>query len=160
MSHVHFCCHCSQSIQGNVLKCGGCFTSWYCNATCQGNDWPKHKAECKVETKTKLERQLLTIVAKRLGFHPENYPYEHFQGFMKTRLDASRLTVQEWMEDWFTGWHTEERERKDMLRGLFKAAGLCWSPDVYTLYLQWSEEREGNRFEKMSEFIKMSRTLF
>jgi len=107
-----------------------------------------------------MERELLAIVAARLGVDITNYPYEHFQGFMKTRLDASRLTTQEWMEDWFTSWDNENWERKDMLRGLFKSAGLAWSPDAYTLYLQWSADRSGNRFEKMSEFIKMSRPLF
>ena len=160
MSHTHFCCHCSKALQGIPLMCGGCFTSWYCNTKCQGNDWINHKPACKTEAKNKLERELLAIVATRLGFDAMNYPYEHFQGFMKTRLDASRLTVQEWMENWLTGWNTENVERKDMLRGLFQSAGLSWSPDAYTLYLQWSEDRNGNRFEKMSEFIKMSRTLF
>jgi hypothetical protein len=160
MSHIHFCCHCSKALQGTALKCGGCFTSWYCNSTCQGKDWPNHKTTCKTETKNKMERELLAIVAARLGVDITNYPYEHFQGFMKTRLDASRLTTQEWMEDWFTSWDNENWERKDMLRGLFKSAGLAWSPDAYALYIQWSADRSGNRFEKMSEFIKMSRSLF
>ena len=152
MSHSYFCASCSKSI-AVPLKCGGCFSSWYCNDKCQKADWPAHKAECKAATKEWLDRTLFGIVAARLGRDTQSYPFEHFQGFMKTRLDASTRTTQEWMEDWFVG--LEDGERKHMLRGMFKAAGLPWSVDTYPLYITWSEGQPGNRFKKMSEFIKV-----
>jgi ankyrin repeat protein len=34
-------------IEGNILKCSKCLAAYYCSATCQLVDWPKHKAACK-----------------------------------------------------------------------------------------------------------------
>ena len=124
MSHSYYCAACSASIDV-PLKCGGCFASWYCDDECQKADWPAHKADCKVAAKEWLDRTLFGIVAARLGRNVQSHPFEHFQGFMKTRLDASTRTKQEWMEDWFVG--LEDGDRKHMLRGMFKAAGLPWS---------------------------------
>lgn len=112
-----------------------------------------HKAACKVATNEWLDRTLFGIVAARVGRDVSSYPFEHFQGFMKTRLDASTRSVGEWMEDWFLG--LEDGDRKNKLRGLFKKEGLTWSVDMYPLYVAWSEGRPGNRYEKMNEFIKV-----
>jgi hypothetical protein len=72
---------------------------------------------------------------------------------------ASR-SIQEWMEDWLEGFYTEERERKETLRSLFQTNCLRWSNDAYTLYQSWSKDRQGNRYQKMTEFINVTEILF
>ena len=69
-------------------------------------------------------------------------------------------SLQEWMDDWLGGWYHENRERKEMLRSLFHKNGMKWSEDAYALYLEWAERRPGNRYEKMTEYVKLSRDMF
>jgi hypothetical protein len=64
------------------------------------------------------------------------------------------------MEDWLNGWYTSDRERKEMLREMFQTNGLKWSLDAYQLYLEWTDDLKGNRFQKMAEFIKATKSLF
>lgn len=163
MSHTYFCCNsnCPNGQNIHALKCGGCETSWYCGETCQRLDWPNHRQECRVIARTNFEKQLFHIVATSLGLDIESYPFEHFQGFMKHHSYLySPRTTQEWMEDWLSGWWNEDRERKEMLRNLFHTNGMKWSLDAYKLYLAWAENRNGNRYEKMKEFIRTSKPLF
>jgi hypothetical protein len=47
-----------------------------------------------------------------------------------------------------------------LLRRLFRQDGLAWSQDVFPLYLAWAEDQEGNRFQKMKNFMKEYRVLF
>jgi len=163
MSHIYFCCNsnCPNGKNIHAMKCGGCETSWYCGETCQKADWPNHKFECRDVARIHLEKELFHIVAKTQDRDTDAYPFEHFQGFMKHQsyLYTPR-TTQEWMEDWLSGWYTESRERKDMLRTLFHTNGMKWSLDAYVLYLRWSEIRNGNRYQKMKEFVKLSKSLF
>ncbi|KAG0692903.1 hypothetical protein DFH29DRAFT_816975 [Suillus ampliporus] len=40
------CSSCSAAPNSGLLRCTGCRTVWYCNTTCQTNDWPLHRLEC------------------------------------------------------------------------------------------------------------------
>jgi hypothetical protein len=64
------------------------------------------------------------------------------------------------MEDWLEGPYTPTAERKRLLRRLFRQEGLAWSQDVFPLYVAWAEDKEGNRFQKMKNFMKEYRVLF
>jgi hypothetical protein len=123
----------------------------YCSQACQQAEWVEHKAECEKKTAARLERALFDCVCARLG---QEASFEDFKEFMK-HADEKR-TVQEWMEDWLL----DNSERKAMLRGLFHKKGLKWSADAYMLYEEWEEGRAGNRFEKMTAFIKATRWMF
>ena len=162
MSHTYFCCnaHCPNGTTIHAMKCSGCLAAWYCGETCQKKDWPNHKTDCHAASEELLERELFAGIAKRLDRDCSSYPYEHFQRFMKHHsYRYSTRTTQEWIEDWLGGWYTEDRERKELLRQMFHANGLKWSLDAYP-YCTWSELQSGNRFEKMTTFIKMSKALF
>ena len=155
MSHLFFCGACSEPA---VSKCGGCMEVRYCSQECQHAVWEEHKFECGKKTAERLERELFACVRERLGREADQYPFENFKGFMKTQAHLlEKRTMQEWMEDWFL---YDDMERKTMLRGLFHKNGLKWSVDAYTLYVAWADGREGNRFEKMTAFIKATRRLF
>jgi len=163
MSHTYFCCN-TACPNGNNLyakKCGDCQASWYCSESCQKVDWPGHKTECRQVTQEHFENDLFHTIAARLDIDPLSHPFEHFKGFMKHHSwRYSKRTTQEWMEDWLSGWYNEDRERKEMLREMFQKNGMKWSSDAYTLYLKWADKRHGNRFDKMAEFIKLSKSLF
>ncbi|KAG1722630.1 uncharacterized protein EDB91DRAFT_202837 [Suillus paluster] len=40
------CSTCAAVPNSGLLRCTGCRTVWYCNATCQTNDWLLHRLEC------------------------------------------------------------------------------------------------------------------
>lgn len=40
------CSSCAAASISGLLRCTGCRTVWYCNATCQTNDWSLHRLEC------------------------------------------------------------------------------------------------------------------
>ncbi|KAJ8587364.1 SET domain-containing protein [Rhizopogon salebrosus TDB-379] len=40
------CSSCSAAPNSSLLRCTKCRTIWYCNTTCQTNDWPLHRLEC------------------------------------------------------------------------------------------------------------------
>ncbi|OAX40443.1 SET domain-containing protein [Rhizopogon vinicolor AM-OR11-026] len=40
------CSACAAAPNSGLLRCTGCRTVWYCNATCQKNDWLLHRLEC------------------------------------------------------------------------------------------------------------------
>jgi len=143
------------------MKCGGCETSWYCGKPCQQADWHNHKPECRDIARRHLEKELFHIIANSQGYDINEYPFDDFQEFMKheSHLYTPR-TTQEWMEDWFGGWYKEERVRWEMLRNMFHNNGMKWSLDAYALYRSWSETRNGNRCQKMKEFVKIAKPLF
>jgi len=154
MSHLFFCGACSEPA---VSKCGGCMEVRYCSQDCQHAVWEEHKAECGKKTAERLERELFACVCARVGRDANQYPFENFKGFMKHQAHLhDKRTVQEWMEDWLLG----DMERKMLLRGIFHKNGLKWSVDAYTLYVAWAEGRTGNRFEKMTAFVKATRWMF
>ena len=156
MSHIHFCENCSMTA---TKKCSRCMTTRYCGIECQREDWKSHQGLCNATVQDTVERSLFALIAVRLNKH--NLPYEHFKGFMKNQsYRYEKRTIQQWMEDWMSGWHTEERERKEMLRGMFAKNGLSWSVDAFPMYMTWAEGRAGNRFEKMTEFVKSVQALF
>ena len=129
----------------------------YCSQDCQHAVWKEHKAECGKKTAERLERELFACVSKRVGRDAEQYPFENFKGFMKHQAHLhEKRTVAEWMEDWLLN----DMERTMLLRGIFHKNGLKWSVDAYTLYVAWAEGRTGNRFEKMTAFVKATRWMF
>ncbi|KAG2140635.1 hypothetical protein DEU56DRAFT_735015 [Suillus clintonianus] len=40
------CSYCAAAPNSGLLRCTGCRTVWYCNPTCQTNDWSLHRLEC------------------------------------------------------------------------------------------------------------------
>ena len=51
------CNHCHTSPE-KLLKCGKCKTVYYCNASCQKNDWESHKPLCKIQPKPTPKQNL------------------------------------------------------------------------------------------------------
>jgi len=144
------------------MTCGRCRLSWYCNDVCQKADWPRHKHECRHHAQEKAEKDMFAFIGARLGCDTQTtHTYEQFMDFMKheSHLYSAR-TTQEYMEDWLGGWYTPDRERKEMLRAMFQTNGLKWSLDAYQLYLEWTADLNGNRYQKMVEFIKATHSLF
>ncbi|KAG1733445.1 hypothetical protein EDB19DRAFT_1222044 [Suillus lakei] len=41
-----YCSSCAAASNSGLLRCTGCRTVWYCNTTCQTNDWSLHRLEC------------------------------------------------------------------------------------------------------------------
>jgi hypothetical protein len=104
---------------------------------------------------------MFASIGARLGRDTQTHTYEQFKDFMKHESHLySKRTTQEYMEDWLNGWYTSDRERKEMLREMFQTNGLKWSLDAYQLYLEWTDDLKGNRFQKMAEFIKATKSLF
>ena len=60
---VPYCSNCRTKCE--VKKCGKSFTAAYCNETCLGNHWSKHKKICKVLRK---KASLLITSMKRAGY--------------------------------------------------------------------------------------------
>ena len=161
MSHIHFCQNENCNTSSKTKKCAGCQSSWYCSMECQKVDWPNHKAECKEIQQDRLAVKLYTQIALRMGKDVANYPYEQFKQFYKIRpVIQNRMTLGDWMEDWIEGWYTYDRERKQLLRSVFLSNGLVWSSDVYPFYSEWSNNRSGNRYEKIMTFVKETRFMF
>jgi len=53
------CNHCGYMAKKGELKCcGGCKKAWYCNKTCQRNDWKGHKKVCARRTAKKKEEEV------------------------------------------------------------------------------------------------------
>ncbi len=165
MSHTYFCCNSNCPNNSNkvhhLMTCGRCRLSWYCDEVCQKADWPHHKIECRERAQEKAERDMFASIGARLGRDTQTHTYEQFKDFMKheSHLYSTR-TTQEYMEDWLNGWYTSDREKKEMLREMFQTNGLKWSSDAYQLYLEWTNDLKGNRFQKMTEFIKATKSLF
>lgn len=104
---------------------------------------------------------MFASIGARLGRDTMTHTYEQFKDFMKRESHLySTRTTQEYMEDWLNGWYTSDREKKEMLREMFQTNGLKWSSDAYQLYLEWTNDLKGNRFQKMTEFIKATKSLF
>ena len=165
MSHSYFCCNSNCSNDTNnttqLMTCGRCRYSWYCNEVCQKADWSYHKRECNERAQEKAEREMFASMGARLGRNTHVYTYEQFKDFMKNESHYySKRTIQEYMEDWLDGWYSTDRERKETLREMFQKNGLKWSLDAYQLYLTWSDDLKGNRFQKMNEFIKATKMLY
>jgi hypothetical protein len=159
-SHIHFCQNgnCGES---KTKKCAGCYSTWYCSTQCQQADWPNHKTVCKEIQQDYFAAKLFSQIAERLGKDVATYPYEEFKQFLKSQPAAKdRTTMADWMEDWLEGWYTCESERKQLLRSVFLAKGLVWSSDVYPFYCEWSENRSGNRYEKIMAFVKETGFMF
>lgn len=143
------------------MTCGRCRYSWYCDEICQKADWPHHRTECRERAQEKAERILFANIGERLGRDTQTHTYEQFKDFIQheSHLYSAR-TIQEYMEDWLGGWYTPDRERKEMLREMFQLHDLKWSQDAYQLYLEWADDLNGNRHQKMKEFIKATKSLF
>ncbi|KAG2108658.1 uncharacterized protein F5147DRAFT_694186 [Suillus discolor] len=45
------CSSCAATSNSGLLRCTKCRTVWYCNTTCQTNDWSLHRLECSALTK-------------------------------------------------------------------------------------------------------------
>ena len=60
---VPYCSNCRTKCE--VKRCGKCFTAAYCNETCLGNHWSKHKKICKLLRK---KASLLITSMKRAGY--------------------------------------------------------------------------------------------
>lgn len=165
MPHTYFCCNstCPNDSNGkrHLMTCGRCRLSWYCDGVCQKADWPRHKHECREQAQEKAERDMFASIGARLGRDTMTHTYKQFKDFMvhESHLYAAR-TTQEYMEDWLSGWYTSERERKEILRLMFQEKGMKWSSDAYQLYLEWTADLKGNRYQKMTEFIKATNSLF
>lgn len=41
-----YCAACAKSSHGQLKRCSGCKTRFYCSVECQRNDWQKHKPVC------------------------------------------------------------------------------------------------------------------
>jgi hypothetical protein len=50
-----FCDHAGAEAK-KMLRCGGCMSKWYCDATCQKKHWKLHKAECKAAQAARNEK--------------------------------------------------------------------------------------------------------
>ena len=50
------CSHCGKTGK-NFPRCGRCSLAYYCNATCQTQAWPSHKAQCKKNRKEKKKKE-------------------------------------------------------------------------------------------------------
>ena len=165
MSHTYFCCNSTCPNASNtshqLMTCGRCRLSWYCDGVCQKTDWPHHKSECRQQALQRAEKDLFASIGVRLGCDTDTHTYEQFKDFMvhESHLYTGR-TTQEYIEDWLSGWYTDDRERKEMLRLMFQTNGLKWSLDAYQLYLDWTADLKGNRYQKMTEFIKATHSLF
>lgn len=162
MSHTFFCNYskCPTPLGANK-KCSRCQNTRYCSDACHIADWPEHKETCRETARDFLKQQLYAHVVARHGLDLNHYPYVHFEGFMKHLSEQyEKRTLQEWMDDWLGGWYTENRERKELLRSLFQKNNMKWSQDAYDVYDAWALCRPGNRYEKMTEFIRMSREMF
>ena len=134
MSHTYFCYYskCANPTGTPTKKCSRCQNTRYCSEACHMADWSNHKEECLLAAQERLKKQLYEQIVHRHGLELMNYPYEHFQGFMKHHsFNHNRRTLQEWMEDWLGGWYNDERERKEMLRSMFHQNQLKWSEDAY-----------------------------
>ncbi len=60
---VPYCSNCRTKCE--VKRCGKCYTAAYCNKTCLGNHWSKHKKICKLLRK---KASLLITSMKRAGY--------------------------------------------------------------------------------------------
>jgi hypothetical protein len=104
---------------------------------------------------------MFTYIGARLGCDTQTHTYEQYMDFMKNESHRyPPRTTQEYIEDWLGGWYTPDRERKEMLRAMFQTNGLKWSLDAYKLYLEWTDDLKGNRYQKMAEFIRATKSLF
>jgi hypothetical protein len=165
MTHSYFCCNsaCPNSTNAtlSLMTCGRCRLSWYCDGVCQKADWPRHKQECRQQAHEKAEKDMFTYIGARLGCDTQTHTYEQYMDFMKNESHRyPPRTTQEYIEDWLGGWYTPDRERKEMLRAMFQTNGLKWSLDAYKLYLEWTDDLKGNRYQKMAEFIRATKSLF
>ena len=50
---LRFCHHCVKQLKCGITKCSGCCNAYYCNKTCQIDDWKKHKERCDLEYEIK-----------------------------------------------------------------------------------------------------------
>ena len=85
--------------------------------------------------------------------------YEVFRLLEDERKGEQRVTVLIRLHQRYTMLRAN-RERKEMLRLMFQTNGLKWSVDAYQLYLDWTADLKGNRYQKMTEFIKATNALF
>lgn len=133
-----------------VYACRGCRIAHYCNEACQRHDWQKHRSFCKGIIP--LFEQLCIRLNRGLD------QYQHFADYMRGR-DRMEYPMIQWMEDWLEGPYSEDVQRKRMLRKMVENEGKAWSSDVFSLYTTWSYGKEGNRYQKMTAFIKSFRDL-
>lgn len=150
---------CEDAVARGRYLCRGCRSVRYCSDVCQRANWKDHKSSCIPHWG--VTRLLFVQVAERLGKCRRDYPFDSFKEYLlHEEWYQPHTTLQEHMEDWLEGPYTPTAERKRLLRRLFRQEGLAWSQDVFPLYVAWAEDQEGNRFQKMKNFMKEYRVLF
>jgi MYND finger len=73
------------------LFCSKCRVTPYCTADCQKNSWPKHKAVCKLNSKTPLTSSVTKVVDN--DDFDQQYPFIVINGADKTTPNTLAMTV-------------------------------------------------------------------